>query len=429
MSNLHVKYLLVGGGLASSSAAAAIRELDRDGSILLVGQEINRPYHRPPLSKEYLRRQRSRAELTTQPVGWFAERGVELRTGRRVAHLDTARQVATQDNGEEVTYDRLLLATGALPAPLDVPGAALPNVFHLRTIEDADRLHNAVDKAKHEGRPNARGTRGRATIIGAGLLGVELAGSITQLGLAVDLVSSSHPWDRFAGEITGRFLSAYLHRHAVTVHGPARPARVEGDGRVQRVVLNSGATIDCDFAVACVGAMANKELIRNTPIAAGRAILVDAHCRTNVPNIYAAGDCAAVLDPLFGKHRVLDHWDHALATGRLAGRNMAGLNMAGAGEAYVGVNQFTTRVFDLAVTVWGEARLVERRLLRGTPRVEAPAFAEIGVAADGRVAQLIAVGDAAQLDLLRELVARRVTVDGNEERLKEPDVPLDSLLR
>jgi 3-phenylpropionate/trans-cinnamate dioxygenase ferredoxin reductase subunit len=427
MSNLHVKYLLVGGGLVSSSAAGAIRELDSDGSILLVGQEINRPYHRPPLSKEYLRRQQSRAELTTQPVGWFAEHGIELRTGRRVAHLDTPRQTAALDSGEEVTYDRLLLATGAVPAPLDVPGAALPNVFHLRTIEDADRLHNAVDKAKREGRLHAdgKGGRGRATVIGAGLLGVELAGSLTQLGIAVDLVSTSHPWDRFAGETTGRFVTAYLQSRGVTVHAPARPARLEGDGRVQRVVLGGEGpgSPDCDFAIACVGAMANKELVRNTPIGAGRAILVDDHCRTNVPNVFAAGDCAALLDPLFGKHRVLDHWDNALATGRLAGRNMAG-----ADEAYSGVNRFATRVFELSVTVWGEARLVDRRLVRGTPRVEAPAFAEVGVAADGRVAQVIAVGEVVEAELLRELVGRRFAVDGNEEALKDPQAGLAALL-
>ena len=435
MSNLHVKYLLVGGGLASSSAAAAIRELDPDGSVLLVGQEINRPYHRPPLSKEYLRREAGREVLPTVPAGWFAEHRVELRTGRRVAHLDTARQIATLDNGEDVTYDRLLLATGAVPVPLDVPGAALPNVFQLRTIEHADRLHHAVDKAKREGRPNARGTRGRATVIGAGLLGVELAASLTQLGLAVDLVSAApHPWDRFAGETTGRFVALYLQRHGVAVHAPARPARLEGDGRVQRVVLNGaargatdsvkGTTLDCDFAVACVGAAANKELIRNTPIGAGRAVLVDERCRTDAPNVYAAGDCAAVFDPLFGKHRVLDHWDHAALTGRLAGRNMAG-----ADEPYAGVNRFTTRAFDLTVTVWGEPRLVDRRLLRGTPRVESPAFAEVGVAADGRVAQVVAVGDAAaDSDLLRELVARRLPVDGREELLKDPAAPLDALL-
>jgi NADPH-dependent 2,4-dienoyl-CoA reductase/sulfur reductase-like enzyme len=261
-------------------------------------------------------------------------------------------------------------------------------------------------------------------VIGAGLLGVEVAGSMTQLGLSVDLISSQYPWDRFAGEATSRFLTLYLRKHGVTVHENVRPARVEGDGRVQRVVLNDDTTIDCDFAVAAVGAAANKELIRNTPIGAGRAILVDAHCRTNVPHVYAAGDCAAVLDPLFGKHRLLDHSDNAAATGRLAGRNMAGV-----AEAYAETNRFTTGVFDLEVTVWGEARLVDRRLLRGTPNVDAPAFAEIGVAADGRVAQVIAVGNAGGDPAeLRELVARRVGVNGNEEGLKDPATSLRSLL-
>ena len=419
MSILHVKYLLVGGGLASSSAAQAIRAVDTEGSVLLVGQEVNRPYHRPPLSKQYLRREQSRAELSSESVGWFAEHHVELRTGRRVAQLDTTRQVAALDDGQELAYDRVLLATGAIPLQLDVPGAGLPNVFTLRTIEDADRLHNAVDKAKAEGRANARGTRGRAAVIGAGLLGVELAGTLTQLGLAVDLVAPAHPWDRFAGEATGRFLTAYLQHNGVAVHAGVRPTRLDGDGRVQRVALSDGANVDCDFTVVAIGAAANKELVRNTPIAAGRAILVDEHCRTNVPNVYAAGDCAAVLDPLFGKHRVMDHWPSAVATGRLAGRNMAGLD-----EAYAGVNKFATTAFDLDATVWGEARFVDRRLLRGTPNVERPAFAEIGVAADGRVAQVIAVGAVGERDELRELVARRATVAGREEAMKDPAAAL-----
>jgi 3-phenylpropionate/trans-cinnamate dioxygenase ferredoxin reductase component len=156
----------------------------------------------------------------------------------------------------------------------------------------------------------------------------------------------------------------------------------------------------------------------------GRAILVDEHCRTNVPNIYAAGDCAAVRDPLFGKHRVVDHFENAVRTGRLAGRNMAGL-----GEALAGGDETLTRVFDLDVRVWGEPRLVDRRLLRGTPSVESPAFAEVGVAADGRVAQVIAVGGvAAERDALRELVSRRFTIAGSEERIKDPAVPLRDVL-
>jgi NAD(P)H-nitrite reductase large subunit len=364
--------------------------------------------------------------MTTPPT-WFAENQVELRTHCRVVQLDTARQVAFLSSGEEVNYDRALIATGATPVHLDVPGAALPGVFYLRTIEDVDRLHNAIDKARADGRPNARGTRGRAAVIGAGVLGVEIAASLTQLGLGVDLVAAAHPWERFAGESTGRLLGLFLQKHDVAVHSGARPARLEGDGRVQRVVLSDGSpaglTLECDFAVAAIGVTANKDLVRGTPIGAGRAILVDEHCRTNVESVFAAGDCAAVLDPLFGKHRVLDHWDNARETGTLAGRNMAGVD-----EAYAHTNEFITSVFDLETSVWGEPRLVDRRLLRGTPNVDSPAFAEIGIAADGRVAQVVAVGKVAEAESLRDLVSRRFSVTGREEEIKDPAAPLSRVL-
>src|SRR5262245_43257531 len=183
MNKAHVKYLLAGGGLAAGSAAEAIRAHDPRGSILLIGQEVNRPYHRPPLSKQYLRREVPRSELVVEPVGWFDRNNIELRTGRRVAHLDTARHAAILDNGEEINYDALLLAIGASPRPLTVLGADLPNVYLLRTIEDADRLHHAIDKARNEGQKNERGSRGRASVIGGGVLGVEVAASLTQLGL------------------------------------------------------------------------------------------------------------------------------------------------------------------------------------------------------------------------------------------------------
>src|SRR5690348_5812404 len=207
MNNLHVKYLLVGGGLASSSAVEAIREVDREGSLLLVGQEVNRPYHRPPLSKEFLRRQKDRRELFTHDPQWFEKNHVELRTGRRVSHLDAGRMIAILDSGEEISFDSLLLATGATPAPLKVPGSYLPNLFYLRTVDDCDLLHHAIDKALREGRPHGSG-RGRVAIIGGGVLGVELSASLTQMGLSVDLLlSHPHPWDKFAGEATGRFIS------------------------------------------------------------------------------------------------------------------------------------------------------------------------------------------------------------------------------
>lgn len=423
MNNLHVKYLLVGGGLASSAAAQTIRSIDPEGSVLLISQEVTRPYHRPPLSKEYLRRQKPRKELFTQEPGWFEQNHIELRTGHRVAHLDVGRMSAIVNTGEEISFDNVLLATGASAAPLKVPGADLPNLFYLRTLHDTELLHHAVEKALHEGRPHPRG-RGRAAVIGGGVLGVELAASLTQMGLSVDLLlSRGHPWDKFAGENTGRFLSLYLEKRGVTVHPNSAPRRLEGDGRVQRVVVADGGSIDCDFAVAAVGGIPNKDLLHGTPIGAGRAILTDAHCQTNVPGIYAAGDCAAIFDPLFGKHRVLDHWDNATVTGTLAGKNMAGI-----AESYSAVNYFFSDVFELSLSGWGDSRHIDRRHLRGTPNVESPDFAEIGLAGEGRIVQALAVGHQGEDELLRDLVGKQIKVSGNEEMLKDPASDLRALL-
>ncbi len=413
MSTLHVKYLLVGGGLAGSSAAEAIRRRDAQGSILLVGQEVNRPYHRPPLSKEFRQRGKNRADLWTHPVGWFRDHDIELRTGRHVAHLDCPRRAVTLATGEEVGFDDVLLATGASPKPLTIPGADLPNVFYLRTIEDADRLQHASEKALAEGSKHDRG-RGHACVIGGGVLGVELAAALTRVGLKVDLIAARHPWEKFAGETTGKFVARYLESKGVTVRAGQRPLRLEGDGRVQRVVMPDGETIPSDFVAAAVGINVNPELLRGTPIAAERAILADERCRTNVEHVWAAGDCAAVFDPLFGKHRLLDHWDNARVTGAIAGTNMAGGDVR-----YDAVNFFFSDVFDLSLKAWGEARQVHHRITRGTPTPESPQTVEIGIAADGRVAQVLAVNHPDD-DALRELVKRRVNVDGIEEELKDP---------
>ena len=414
MNGQHVKYLLIGGGLAGSSAAEAIRARDPQGSLMLIGQEVNRPYHRPPLSKEFLRREKSRAELTTLPVGWFEQNHCELRTGRRVSRIDASRRAVTLDSGEDISCDAMLIATGGSPAPLVIPGADMAGVFYIRTIEDVDRVHHAIDQAKAHGQPHAGGTgRGVVGVIGGGVLGVELAASLTQLGLHVRLFHSrEYPWDRFAGEGIGKFLLRYLESRGVEPHPSQRPQAIEGDGRVQRVVLPNGEPIKCDFVIAAVGMNANRDLLRGTPIAAEKAILADAHCRTNVEGIYAAGDCAAVFDPLFGKHRILDHWDNARVTGAIAGANMAGDESV----SYDIVNYFFSDVFELTLSGWGEARLAERRLVRSAPSIEAPDVVEFGIAGDGRISQVLALNHTSEDDALRELVRRRAQVSGRRER-------------
>jgi 3-phenylpropionate/trans-cinnamate dioxygenase ferredoxin reductase component len=411
----HYHYVLLGGGLTSSSAADAIRQRDPAGSILLVGQEVNRPYHRPRLNTQFLKGEQQRTEIVVEPPGWFNDRHIELTTGRRASNLDTSRRTVTLDSGEEIAFDKLLIATGASARRLGIPGANLPNVFSLRTLDDADRLHNAVGKALREGLRQERG-RGVAAIVGGGLLGVELAATLQQLGLAVELVmDGSHPWRKFAGPNTGGVAAHCLEKNGIHLHSGQRPARLDGDGRVQRVEMPDGKTIACDFVVTAIGIAPNKEILHGTPITAENAILVDERCRTNIPEIYSAGDCAAILDPLFGKHRLIDHWNNARLTGAIAGANMAGGDVK-----YEAVNSFRTEVFDLELRCHGEARLVDRRHVRGNLNVESPDFLEIGVAADGRIAQILAVNHAGEEAEIEALVRQRLQIEGNEEAIKDP---------
>jgi NADPH-dependent 2,4-dienoyl-CoA reductase/sulfur reductase-like enzyme len=289
----------------------------------------------------------------------------------------------------------------------------LQNVVYLRTLGDAEMLQTAMAKAKNEG-------RARATVIGGGLLGLEVASPLTAAGGSIDLmVGDEAPLMIIVGERTGRVSTRQLESSGVTVHLNQRPLRLEGDGRVQRVIRPEGDPIGCDFVVAAIGAIVPRDLLRGTPIAAEKAILADARCRTNVEAIYAAGDCAAVFDPLFGKHRWIDHADNAQVTGTIAGTNMAG------GDAsYDAVSTFTSEVFDLTLTVWGSSKHIARRLLRGTPTADAPAFAEIGIAGDGRISQVVAINGGAEHEALRKLVQNRADVAGQEERLRDANANL-----
>ena len=412
MSETRAKYLILGGGAAGAAAAAAIREVDPSGSLLLIGREVNRPYDRRAVNGRYLRHEATRAELTLHPVGWYAGHAIELRTGRRATGLEVGRHRVVLDSGETLGYERLLIATGATAAKLEIPGGELPAVFPLWTLEHADEINRAAEAA----RPFTSGRRPvRVAVVGGGPNGAEAASSLAAMGLAVGWVAGHRgPLGPFAGEAAQRWLKRLTAEKDVALHA-GRAAAVEGDGRAQRVVTTAGETLACDLVIYAVGMKPNRALLRGTPVAAETAILAGVQGLTNVADVYAAGDVAAWLDPRFGKHRLVSHWGHAAESGLIAGKNMAG-----AWAAWAGDDGFTVALFGRTVHCWGEPRRIDRRIVRGGGEQ----FAEIGIEADGRVTFVLAVGREAENESLRALVDRRVQVASREAALQDETVPL-----
>ena len=306
-------HVIVGGGLAGAKAAEALRAEGFEGAIVLVGAEDEQPYERPPLSKDYLRGESPREQARVHEAGFYADHDIELLTGTTVTDLNAAARDVTLSTGERLGYDRLLLATGSEPRRLSVPGAELDGVHHLRTFADSGAIAAALQ-------PGAR-----AVIAGGGWIGMEVAASARQKGLDVAIVELEDvPLSRALGREAG-LIYARLHReHGVELHTGVAVARVEGEGRVERVVLADGRALDADLLVCGLGAIPRTELAQRAGLAVENGVLTDASLQTSDPHVSAAGDIANAEHPFYG-HRVrVEHWANALNQPEVAAKAMLG---------------------------------------------------------------------------------------------------------
>lgn len=391
-----VSFLIVGAGVAGAAAAEGAAKAG-GGGVVLVGREVQRPYHRPPLSKAWLRGEIGKADLVAQPSGYFEEHGIRLVTGRWVTQIDASRHRATLDDGHIIQFEQCCLAHGATPAPLEVTGGGLPGLFYLRSLADAEQLKLRVKLAKEAG-------GGRCVVFGGGLLGVEVAASLRRLGLHVHLVlEHSRPWAKVAGEAAGQFITNLLDEHGIELHPQNPPAALLGDGRLQRVKLTDATELACDFAVACVGWSVDPRPVANTGVTVGRAIHTDEFGRTGVDRLWAAGDCCAMNDLRFGKLLTCGHWDVARLQGELVGRNMAATLTGGELSPWTEVPGWHSEVFGHDIFSWGTPRLTKRSVVRGG----GSAFAEFGIDAEERVCHVVTSGRESEDAALRQLVADR----------------------
>jgi 3-phenylpropionate/trans-cinnamate dioxygenase ferredoxin reductase component len=343
--------VILGAGVAGATAARTLRRQGFDGPVTLVGDEAQPPYHRPPLSKTYLRGEEGWGTVLVSPPEEYAREDIELRPAAYAVRIDPQEKVVELDAGDErLRYDRLLVTTGSRNRVPSTPGADLDGVLQLRSRGQCERI-------RAEARPGRR-----AVVVGMGFIGCEVAASLRQLGVDVVAVAPQrYPLERVLGPEIGAVLADIHRDHGVDLVVGDSVAAFEGHDRVERVRTTGGRVVDCDFAVVGIGVVPNVELLERAGAEVENGVLVDGRCRTTLPDVYAAGDVTNHLHPIFGRLRV-EHWNNAFHQGEAA----AGALLDAGGE-YDYLHSFWSDQYEDHIEYLGFAQRWDQVVFRGTP--------------------------------------------------------------
>ena len=340
--------VIVGSGLAGGNAAVTLREEGFNGRIVLIGREPEVPFGRPPLSKTYLRSEEDLSGWYVSPPDWYHEHDVE-RLESSVVAVDAAAHAVVLDAGQELEYQKVLIATGGRNRRLEAPGAQLTGIHYLRTVAECDAI-------KHEAAANRS-----AVVVGMGFIGCEVAASLTQLGIRVTAIFPGRgPLDRVLGDDVGAAVGAIHLEHGVELRSQDQVTRFEGTERVEAVVTAKGAHVACDFVVVGVGIEPEVPTFRGQPVAQSNGVLVDERCRASAPDVYAAGDVANHLHPVFGRVRV-EHYNNAERMGRAAARSMLGST-----APYDYIHSFWSDQYEHKLEYVGHATTWDQFVVRGS---------------------------------------------------------------
>ena len=402
-------YVIVGAGLAGAKAVETLRGEGFDGPVVLVGDEPEPPYERPPLSKDYLLGKAERDASRVHPQAWYADHAVDLRTGVRATRLDPAAHRLELATGEVLTYAKLLLTTGSSARRLPVPGAELDGVRYLRTLADADRLRAELTDG------------GRTVVVvGAGWIGLEVAAAARAHGNEVTVVEPQPtPLHAVLGPEMGAVF-ARLHRdHGVTLLTGTTVRELRGSaGRVESVVTDRHAGLPADLVVVGIGAAPNTALAAGAGLEVDNGVVVDERLRSATPDVFAAGDVASSFHPLYGRHVRVEHWANALHAGPAAARSMLGQ-----GGAHERVPYFYTDQYDLGMEYSGLGGAGDAVICRGDP--SSGAFIAFWLAEDRRVTAGMNVNVWDVTDPIQRLIRSRRQVD--PARLTDPGTSLEVL--
>lgn len=400
-------FVIVGASLAGAKAAEELRQRGFDGQIVLVGAESERPYERPPLSKDHLRGESEREKAFVHTEGFYTEQDIELLTGVQATAIDLALNTITLDDGRAIGYDKLLLTTGAEPRRLSVPGCDLEGIYHLRTLADCELLRDRLDGA------------GRVAVVGAGWIGSEVAASARQKGLDVTLIDPlALPNERIFGREIGSFYRDVHAQHGVDLMLGEGVGAVIGDGRVSVVRTNRGTTVECDLVVVGIGVTPSVQLAADAGLEVENGIVVDEKLQTSAPNVFAAGDVANAWHPTYQRRIRVEHWANALNQGPAAARAMLDEPVN-----YDRIPYFFSDQYEVGMEYSGFATEWDQVAFRGDR--DAGEFVAFWLK-DGRVLAGMNVNVWDVNEHIQALIRSHQHVD--VAALRDPDTPLDALV-
>ena len=401
-------YVIVGASLAGAKAAETLREEGFDGSIVLIGEENDRPYERPPLSKGYLLGNDERESIFVHPEGWYGENNVELRLGATATSIDRSGRSVGLAGGGSVPYGKLLITTGASPRRLNLPGGDLDGVLYLRSVQDSERLAAALKGG------------GSVVIAGAGWIGLETAAAARHYGCEVTVVEPERgALLRSVGPELGEVF-ADLHRsHGVTFRFGEGLSEITGSGRVAAAVTSAGTELPADVVVIGIGAVPNAAIAAEAGLEVDNGIVTDEALRSSDPDIFAAGDVANSFNSLLGRRIRVEHWGNALTGGPVAARSMMGQDVS-----FDLVPYFYSDQYDLGMEAAGlpEPGSYDEIIYRGDK--ESLEFIAFWLS-DGAVVAGMNVNIWDVNDDIQALIRAGNAVDRG--RLADPDIPLTEI--
>ena len=400
-------FVIAGASLAGAKAAQELRERGFDGRVVLIGTEPERPYERPPLTKDYLRGESEREKAYVHAADYYEQHEIELMTGTTVTAIDPDASTVKLDGGRELAYDRLVLTTGSEPRRIEVPGAELDGIYYMRSLADCDVLRRRLDDS------------GRVAVVGAGWIGSEFAASARQLGLDVTVIDPlALPNERIFGAEVGGFYRDVHVQHGVEMLLGQGVEAFEGDGAVGRVRTSGGKVVECDFAVVGIGITPRTGLAADAGLAVDNGVVANERLETSAPGIFAAGDLASAWHPFYEQHIRVEHWANALNQGPAAARAMLGEDVS-----FDRIPYFFSDQYDVGMEYSGYATSWDEVVFRGDRG--AGEFIAFWLS-DGRVVGGMNVNVWDVNQHVQELIRSRRQID--VAALTDGDTPLDSLV-